>query len=155
MRKLATIMAMVTLATAIPLKGGAAEHKHGTMQHGSDMTASSQAAYEEVVNGIKAIFEIVDMQAQMKDSMPKGMSESHHIMVRFADVTNGSKITEGDVTVKIQGPDKTEQTRNLRGMQGHFGADVNLSKKGKYGVMCKFRVKDDKIRTAKFWYVVK
>jgi len=30
-----------------------------------------------------------------------------------------------------------------------------MGKKGKYGVMSKFRLKDGKIRSAKFWYVVK
>ena len=40
-------------------------------------------------------------------------------------------------------------------MQGHFGADFDLSKKGKYGVMCKFQLKDGKVRQSKFWYTVK
>lgn len=31
-------------------------------------------------------------------------------------------------------------------MQGHFGADFELSKKGKYGVMSKFQLKDGKTR---------
>lgn len=36
---------------------------------------------------------------------------------------------------------------------GH--TDFDLSKKGKYGVMCKFQLKDGKTRSAKFWYTVK
>jgi hypothetical protein len=40
-------------------------------------------------------------------------------------------------------------------MHGHFGADFNMSKKGKYGVMSKFKLADGKVRQAKFWYTVK
>jgi hypothetical protein len=95
------------------------------------------------------------MQEQMKGATPKGMKETHHIMVKFTDVKSGKALTEGEVKVKVQGPDKVEQTKDLMGMQGHFGADFDLSKKGKYGVMCKFQLKDGKVRTAKFWYTVK
>ena len=57
--------------------------------------------------------------------------------------------------MKVQGPDKSEQVKDMMGMQGHFGADFDLSKKGKYGVMAKFKLADGKVRSAKFWYEVK
>jgi hypothetical protein len=76
-------------------------------------------------------------------------------MVRFTDAKSGKAITESEVKVKILGPDKAEQVKDLMGMQGHFGADFDLAKKGKYGVMCKFQVKDGKVRSVKFWYSVK
>jgi hypothetical protein len=40
-------------------------------------------------------------------------------------------------------------------MQGHFGSDFGFSKKGKYGIKCKFLLKDGKTRQVKFWYTVK
>ena len=40
-------------------------------------------------------------------------------------------------------------------MHGHFGADFVMAKKGKYGIMSRFKVKDGKVREAKFWYEVK
>ncbi len=40
-------------------------------------------------------------------------------------------------------------------MKGHFGADFDLSKKGKYGVMSKFQMRDGKVRSARFWYTAK
>ena len=96
------------------------------------------------------------MKEHMKGmEMPKGMKETHHLMVEFQDAKTGKALTEGEVKVKVQGPDKVEQTKDLMGMQGHFGADFDLSKKGKYGVMCKFQLKDGKVRNAKFWYTVK
>jgi hypothetical protein len=87
--------------------------------------------------------------------MPKDMKETHHIMVEFKDAKSGKALNEGEVKLKVQAPDKSEQTKNLIGMQGHFGADFDLAKKGKYGMMSKFQLKDGKVRSAKFWYTVK
>jgi hypothetical protein len=104
------------------------------------------------------------MKERMKEmnmEMPKGMKETHHIMVQFQDARTRKPLTEGEVKIKIQGPDKAEQVKNLMaiggmaGMGAGFGADFDLSKKGKYGVMAKFNLKDGKTRSAKFWYVVK
>jgi len=154
MKRMATILAAVTLAMAAPITGMAAGHDHGA-RHGGDMKESGTVAHEEVIEGVTATFEIHDMREQMKGAAPAGMKETHHVMVVFTDVKSGGKITEGEVKVKIQGPGKTEQIKDLMGMQGHFGADFNLSQQGKYGVMCKIRLKDGKARSAKFWYTVK
>jgi hypothetical protein len=91
----------------------------------------------------------------MKMEMPVEMKETHHIHVEFKDTKTGKALTEGEVKVKVQNPDKSDQAKDLMGMQGHFGADFDLSMKGKYGVMCKFQLKDGKTRQAKFWYTVK
>ncbi len=68
------------------------------------------------------------------------------------DVRSGKTITEGHAKLKVQGPDKSEQTKDLTAMHGHFGADVVMDKKGKYGVMCKFKTADGTVRQTKFWY---
>lgn len=154
MKKRATILA-AALALTVPFTGMTAEHSHGTMHHGGEMMAGGQVAHEEVINGVRATFEVLDMRAQMKGDMPKGMMETHHVMVRFTDAASGGKITSGEVKVKILGPDKAEQTKDLKGMQGHFGADFDLSKRGRYGVMCKFQLKDGKVRSTRFWYIIK
>jgi len=91
----------------------------------------------------------------MNMEMPKDMKETHHIAIEFKDAKSGKALVEGEVKIKIQNPDKSDQTKDLMGMQGHFGADFDLSKKGKYGVMCKFQLKDGKTRSAKFWYTAK
>jgi hypothetical protein len=49
-------------------------------------------------------------------------------MVEFKDAKSGMALTESEVKVKVQGPDKAEQCKGLMGMQGHFGADFDLSK---------------------------
>ncbi|MGB9082797.1 MAG: hypothetical protein WCD00_15990 [Desulfuromonadaceae bacterium] len=153
MKKPVLILAAI-LTMAAPA-AFAMEHDHSA--HGAGMTHSGNAAHEEVVDGVKATFTIQTMADAMKAmgmEMPKGVKETHHISVAFKDVKSGKALTEGDVKVKVQGPDKTELTKDLMGMQGHFGADFNLSKKGKYGVMCKFQLKDGKVRSSKFWYTV-
>jgi hypothetical protein len=98
---------------------------------------------------------MADAMKAMGMEMPKGVKETHHLHVEFKDAKSGKALTEGEVKVKVMGPEKMEITKNLTGMQGHFGADFDLSKKGKYGVMCKFQLKDGKVRQTKFWYNVK
>ena len=63
--------------------------------------------------------------------------------------------SEGEVKVKVVAPDKTEEVKDLMGMEGGFGADFTLPKPGKYGIMAKFKLKDGKVRSVKFWYTVK
>ncbi|HEY5974182.1 MAG TPA: hypothetical protein VIU41_05520 [Geobacteraceae bacterium] len=154
MRKLAILLMTVTLALAAPLTVLAAEHG----DHGGHTMGHSAAAHEEVVNGVKATFTVQTMAEAMKAmkmAMPNGVKETHHISVAFLDVKSGKPLTEGDVTVKVQAPDKSDQVKELMAMQGHFGGDFIMAKKGKYGVMAKFKLKDGQVRSAKFWYEVK
>lgn len=151
MKKLIVVTAAI-LALSFPLAVLAMDHSGHAMEH------KASAAHEEVIEGVKATFNVQTMADAMKGmvmEMPKEMKETHHISVAFKDAKSGKALTEGSATVKVQNPDKSYQTKELMGMQGHFGADFELSKKGKYGVMCKFLLKDGKTRQAKFWYTVK
>ena len=155
MKKLILAVAAI-LALSAPFAFAADHGGHGGGHQGHG--DHGDVAHEEVVNGVKATFKVMSMKEHMKAmkmEMPKGMKETHHIAVEFKDVKSGKALTEGEVKVKVQNPDKSDQTKDLVGMQGHFGADFDLSKKGKYGVMCKFQLKDGKVRSAKFWYTVK
>ena len=158
MKKMIVLTAAV-LALSAPMAALAMDH--GSMDMGHDdhsMMDMGKVAHEEVVDGVKATFKVLSMKEHMKAmnmEMPKEMKETHHIAVEFKDAKSGKALTEGTATVKVQGPDKAEQTKELMGMQGHFGADFDLSKKGKYGVMSKFQLKDGKTRSSKFWYTVK
>ena len=160
MKKMTVLIAALFALTAPLASFAAMDHSaHGSMDmgHGDhSMMDMGDVAHQEVVDGVKATFKVLSMKEHMKGvEMPKGMKETHHIMVKFQDAKTGNDLTEGEVKVKVQGPDKVEQTKELMGMQGHFGADFDLSKKGKYGVMCKFQLKDGKVRNARFWYTVK
>lgn len=151
MEKLITATAII-LVLLSPLAIRAADHGGHAIEH------KPASTHEEVVDGVKAVFNVQTMAIAMKSmgmEMPKGVKETHHVSVSFKDAKSGAAMTEGSVTAKIQNPDKSTQTKELMGMHGHFGADFVFSKTGKYGVMCKFQLKDGKTRQAKFWYTVK
>lgn len=150
MKKTSIIIA-AALALSIPLSVPAMEHDHG-----GQMMQMGTVVHQQVAGGVKATFSVIDIRAQVKGTeLPKGMKETHHLMVRFTDVKSGKPLTAGDVKVKIVGPDKSEQVKDLMGMEGHFGADFVMAKKGKYGIMCKFKLKGGKVESSKFWYEVK
>ena len=153
MKKIVLVIAAASFALAAPLAALAEmDMDHGSMkmEHGSHMMGN--VVHEEVVDGVKASFSVLDIGAKMKEA---GMKETHHIMVMFTDAKSGKQLAEGDVKVKVMGPDKAEQVKDLMGMEGGFGSDFTLPKKGKYGVMAKFKLKDGKVRSVKFWYTVK
>lgn len=144
--------AILALAASAAFAADHAGHDH------SKHAAMGGPAHEEVIDGIKATFTVQTMADAMKAmgmEMPRGVKETHHISLNLKDVRSGKALTEGEVKVKVQGPDSKEQTKGLMGMHGHFGGDFDMSRKGRYGVMCKFQLKDGKVRQAKFWYMVK
>jgi hypothetical protein len=149
-----TVLIAAALALSAPLAAHAMEHDHGAMKmdHGAGMMEKGKPASEKVVEGVKVTFKVLEMNAA---DLPKGMKETHHLMFEFRDGKSGKVLTEGKVMVKVQGPDKAEQVKDLMGMGGHFGADFNLSKKGEYGVGCKFKLADGKVRSVTFKYPVK
>lgn len=131
-------------------------HEHGMNVQGTSHTGIK--AHNQVVDGIKATFKVETMAEAMKSmgmEMPTGIDETHHVSVEFRDVKSNTLITEGDVRLKVQNPDNNGQVRTLVAMHKHFGADFVMKSKGRYGVMCKFKLKDGKVRQAKFWYEVK
>jgi hypothetical protein len=157
MKKLALIIAATTLALSAPAAFAADNegHDHGSMDmgHGDhSMMSMGKMAHEEVVDGVKATFNVIDIQQRMKEM---GMKETHHIMVMFTDARTGKMMSGGEVKIKVMGPDKSEQVKDLMGMEGGFGSDFTMPKKGIYGVMCKFKLADGKVRSAKFRYTVK
>jgi hypothetical protein len=156
MKKIALI---ATFAFALwPPMPAISATNHETMSKMEHMEHMGGVAHAEVVNGVKATFKVTSMADHLRSvgmAVPKGLKETHHIAVEFKDARSGKALTQGEVKVKVQGPDKTEQTKDLMGMAGHFGADFDLSRKGRYGVMCKFNLEDGKGRQARFWYEVK
>jgi len=150
------IVVAAALALSAPGTTPAMDHGAMNMDHGTGMMAHGTVIHEEVVDNIKAIFSVTDIKESMQGmELPKGMKETHHLMVAFTDVKTGKVLATGEVKAKLLAPDKAEQVKDLMGMEGHFGADFDLSKKGSYGVMVRFKVGDQKVRTVKFWHVVK
>ena len=111
---------------------------------------------EQEIDGVKAVFMVLNIRDWLKGKpLPKGYKETHHLMVSFRDGKTGKPLNDGAVRVKVQGPDGREQTKDMQFMQWHFGEDFELAKKGDYGVMVKFKLRDGKVRSTSFWYEVK
>lgn len=139
-------IALVLAFAAVPLTAAAAGMEHGSMPAGHG--GGSGAAHGGMTMGEKIFAgrigpwlgeaRLVDMKAQMEKSMAAGMkmeggmANSHHIAVTVTDPATKKAVVEGKGTVHVAGPDKKPVLSELMAMQGHFGADVNLPKPGKY-----------------------
>lgn len=148
-----TVLAAVTLAVPAAF---AAEHAGHDMQTAT--SAKGLVVHEENIDGVKAVFMIQTMKDAMKEmhmEMPKGVRETHHISLKLVDTKSGKPVTSGEARLKVVAPDKSEQVKDMTAMHGHFGTDVVMTVKGKYGVLCKFKTADGKVRSAKFIYLVK
>ncbi len=147
------IITAAVLVLSVPLAVYAADHNHMDMGHGDHSSMDmGKVAHQDVVDGVKVTFTIIDYKGKMKEM---GMKETHHIMVMFKDAKSGKALTSGEVKVKVMSPDKSEQTKDLMEMGDGFGSDFTMPAKGKYGIMAKFKLADGKVRSAKFWYTVK
>jgi len=158
MKKLLMFYLVLTLALTASVVASFAM-VHDKMSAGMD-----NITHDEVFEGVKATVKVMSMKKLMQEmslEMPKGVKETHHIMVEFKNTKTGKPVTEGEVTIKVQGPDKAEQVKKLMAMGGMagmgagFGADFNLSKKGTYGITANFVLKGGKAKNAQFRYEVK
>jgi hypothetical protein len=116
------------------------------------------AAHEEVVDGVKATFRITSIADEMRGkglAIPKGLKETHHLAAAFTDIAGKKALVNGLVAIRIQGPGQSGEPRELIAMDGHFGADLDLSRPGQYAIMCRFVLEDGKKRQAMFRYQVK
>lgn len=94
----------------------------------ADGTKYMLGAHE--VGGVKVVAYLNDVQKKMAKY---GLKKTHHIMVTFEDVSSGEAIESGSVAVKVKGPDESiSKGIKLFGMEGSFGADITLDKKGMY-----------------------
>ncbi len=154
MQKQQLIGVIVALFSLAPLSVGASEcavHGAGHGKQGAGMLKAGTVAHEEVVDGVKVTASVIDMRGK---ALPKGMKETHHLMLVLSQVKTGKPFAAGVVKVKIVAPDKSEQIKDLPAMDGHFGADFAMPAPGRYGVMARFKLADGKVRNSKFWYAV-
>jgi hypothetical protein len=138
----------------LPALGMAAEKGHGSMPgmksggsmegHG-DMKADDHGKMkmgDKIFGGKVGPWHgearLMDMKAHMEKAKASGMKmegmamKSHHIAVDLTDPKTKKPVTEGKGTVTVIGPDKKEEKSDFMVMEGHFGADINLPKPGKY-----------------------
>jgi hypothetical protein len=133
---------------AAPGMAAAAEMKHGEMKHGETKGAGMEGHGGMMKMGDKifggkvgpwnAEARLIDMKAHMEKAKASGMKmegmKSHHLALHLSDPGTKKPVamSEGKGTVTVTGPDKKTEKYDLMAMEGHFGADVNLPKPGKY-----------------------
>ena len=111
------------------------------MDHGSD---SMMMLGNEEVDGVKAMFHLSDVKAEMAKA---GQPFTHHLMVNFVYVKTGKAIERGQVAVKVKTPAGMEgKAQMLMGMDGHFGVDLTLDQAGNYQFNIASKLEDGKKR---------
>ncbi|MGA6994510.1 MAG: hypothetical protein WBX50_11515 [Candidatus Deferrimicrobiaceae bacterium] len=141
-----TVCFMALAALVIAGVSTAAEKGHGSMpgmhgeskMEGHGMMKMGDKVFEGKVGPWHAEGRLMDMKAQMEKAKASGMKmegmmkNTHHVAFSLTDPATSKPVTEGKGTVMVTGPDNKTVTTDLMGMQGHFGADVNLPVPGEY-----------------------
>ena len=119
--------------------------KSGSLEHGQ---RGGTFTYQETVEGVQAEFQVMTLASMnMKD--PQG--KTHHIMVKFADLSSHKQIANAIGKIKVISPSGKEEVESLQNYGGILAANYTFDEKGKYGVICLFKV-DGKKLLVKFWY---
>ncbi len=118
---------------------------HATMNHEAP---SGTFSHKAVVNGIQVEFQIMRL-AGMKMKDPGGAT--HHIMVKLFDDVTDHQIKKLVGKVKVIAPSGKDQVGSLKDYGGVYAANFTFDEKGKWGVICLFKVENTK-HTVKFWY---
>lgn len=101
----------------------------------SDLTGMSPAGAKVMlgvsdVNGVKSVAYLNDIRSLMSGI---GMKRTHHIMVSIRDNATGKAINADFAEMKILDPEgKLTETTRLLTMDGSYGADISLTRAGKY-----------------------
>ncbi len=134
-----TLLAVAAALLAFPLSA-IGEMKHGDM---SGMKMEEHGKMGDKIWAGKlgpwtAEARLMDMKAHMEKAMASGMKmegtmkQTHHVAISLTDPKTKKAVTEGKGTLTVVGPDKSEEKADFMVMEGHFGTDVTLAKKGKY-----------------------
>ena len=139
------VCALVLAVAAYPGAAGAAEMGHGSMPgmhggdkaQGHDMMKMGDKVFGGKIGPWTGEARLMDMKAHMEKAKASGMKmegmmKSHHVALNLTDPKTKKTVTEGKGTISVTGPDKKTEKAEFMVMDGHFGADVNLPKPGKY-----------------------
>lgn len=140
------ILGLIMIITAGQALAGSASHSSADASH--QTTEKGSFKHQQTVEGVKTEFEIMSL-ASMNMTDPDG--RTHHIMLKLYDENSKNQIKKAVGKIKVINPDGTEQIGTLKDYSGILAANFNFQHKGKYGVICLFKV-DEKKRLVKFWY---
>ena len=117
----------------------------GTGEHGAK---GDMFSHQDTVEGVRAEFQVMSLASMnMKD--PEG--NTHHIMVKFFNDSMNHQIKDVVGKIKVISPSGKEQVGSLIDYSGIYAANFTFGEKGKYGVICLFKV-DGQKHLVKFWY---
>lgn len=119
--------------------------KSAPMEHSM---AGETFTHQAIAKGVRAEFQVMSLASMnMKD--PEG--NTHHVMVKFFHANSKDQIKNAVGKVKVISPSGKERVETLKNYSGAFAANFTFAEKGKYGVICLFKVDGEK-RLVKFWY---
>jgi len=124
---------------------------HGQDHSGMDMGGDTIMLDNDMQEGVMASAHLRDISKKMKKL---GMNQTHHFMIMFTDHNTQKAIDTGIVAVKVIDPEGNEHKAvKLMGMEGSFGVDVALNKRGKYTFEVGTKLADNTKRQFRFTYM--
>ena len=105
------------------------DHTKSAGDHGKTMDHSQhmgEKIHESKVEGYQFAYHLLNMEDRA----------THHMMV-YIMAPDGGKVEDAKVGFLVNGPDGTKQKIMAMGMQGAYGADLDLKQKGPYTVKIK------------------
>ncbi|MCG6917759.1 MAG: hypothetical protein LJE89_09450 [Deltaproteobacteria bacterium] len=154
LRSFLTVLALSLALSSGSLALAARDHQSDDHMSGSksvSMEYGQSAAtftHQETVEGVQAEFQVMTL-ASMNMNDPQG--KTHHVMVKFADASSHKQLANAIGKIKVISPSGREQVESLQNYGGILAANFTFAEKGKYGVICLFKV-DGKKGLVKFWY---
>ncbi len=146
MKKLAGVLALLTVGLFGLSSLSLAQHSHGGMKTDTK---------DVVVEGVKVSFMVMANESHKKMLADMKMKEdiepgsTHNITVILKDEKSQKEIGDAQVSMKVVDPKGKDQIKTLKyqSEMKSYDAYFNLPEKGKYQVMILFKVGDQK-RTA-------
>ena len=118
------------------------KHDHGKDHSSMGMTGIIMLKDDEV-EGVKGTGHLMD---------GKG-GKGKMLMIMFIDAKSGAMVSEGQVALKVEGPDmKIGEAQKMMKNRGMYEVDVNLDQKGPYTFTVGTKLEDGKKRVFQFKY---
>ena len=146
-RIMMTLAIVIFLASSTVVFAGSSHDGHD-MDMKDGQAQSGTYEHHAVADGIRAEFQVMSLESMnMKDED----GATHHIMVKLIDDGNSQQVLGAIGKIKVISPSKKEQVQSLKDYNGILAANFTFEENGKYGVICLFKVNDEK-KLFKFWY---
>ncbi|OGL40805.1 MAG: hypothetical protein A3C43_00605 [Candidatus Schekmanbacteria bacterium RIFCSPHIGHO2_02_FULL_38_11] len=162
-------LVLATMLLSMGLIGSCRHHAMAEEEHPAKhpsahihmMNANVVKADEYMVSyGIETMAAHNKMMQDMKvdaSKMKMDPNASHHLSMEISEENGGKKIEDAKIKIKVIDPSEKSQEKWVEwsNEMKHYGCDMEMKEKGKYGVIILFKTNDDKKHTAKFWHEIK